>query len=387
MAAIYNLLTFQVEGMSEKIKILYTIPNFDTAGSGKALLKIAQRLDTTRFEPHICCFHDKGEFFDTVRASGIPVHLYTYTTPMIPRVKGLRNTWRISRFLKQGKFDLIHSFHYADDYSEGLAARMAGIRWVFTKKNMNWGANSWKIRSKIASGIIAQNTDMIKNFFPGRSNVALVGRGVDTSEFKPLPRTEGLIREFNLPPQAKVILMVANLVPVKGAEVLLEAFNKVAGSFDHLYLFYVGDNQSDYGTEMKSLASRSPWCDQIIFTGKRLDVKDFHSIADMFVLPTLNKGRQEGSPVSLLEAMASGSFSLASNVAGIRDQLSNLPDQLFVPGDSQELASKLKKYLSCSQEQLKSLTDQQLREVKNRFTIEREVNDHENFYWRISGKQ
>ena len=94
-----------------------------------------------------------------------------------------------------------------------------------------------------------------------------------------------------------------------------------------------------------------------------------------------------GSPVALLEAMASGSFSLASNVAGIRDQLSNLPDQLFAPADSQELASRLKKYLSCSQEQLKSLTDQQLREVKNRFTIEREVNDHENFYWQISGKQ
>ena len=369
-----------------KIRLLYTIPNFDTAGSGKALLKIAQRLDKSVFEPHICCFHDKGAFFQAVKESGIPVHLFTYTTPMIPRIRGFKNAWTISRFFKKGKFDLIHSFHYADDYSEGLAAKLAGVKWVFTKKNMNWGANSWKLRSKIASGIIAQNTDMIKDFFPGRQNVTLIGRGVDTSEFKPLPPSDQLKKEFNLPDHAKIILMVANLVPVKGAEVLLEAFNSVAGGFDHLYLFYVGDNQNDYGDEMRSMVQKSSYRDRIIFTGKRLDVKDFHSIADIFVLPTLNKGRQEGSPVSLLEAMASGSVSLASNVAGIRDQLSNLPDQLFAPADSAELASKLNKYLSFNGEKMKLLTKSQLEEVRERFTIEREVSDHEKFYLRILGK-
>ena len=35
--------------------------------------------------------------------------------------------------------DLIHSFHYGPDYSEALAAKIAGIPWVYTKKNMNWG--------------------------------------------------------------------------------------------------------------------------------------------------------------------------------------------------------------------------------------------------------
>ncbi len=372
--------------MSGKIKVLYTIPNFDTAGSGKALLKIASRLDKTLFEPHICCFHDKGEFFKIVESSGIPVHLYPYTTPMIPRIRGFKNAWKISRFLKKGKFDLIHSFHYADDYSEGLAAKLAGIKWVFTKKNMNWGASSWKLRSKIASGIIAQNTDMIKDFFPGFKNVGLIGRGVDTSEFKPLAPATHLIDEFNLPEAAKVILMVANLVPVKGAEVLLEAFNTVADRFDDLYLFYVGDNQSDYGDKIKSLAAQSPKNDRIIFTGKRLDVKDFHSITNIFVLPTLDEGRREGSPVSLLEAMASGSFSLASDVPGIRDQLSSLQDQLFSPANSQELSDKLSKYLSYGEESMKLLIEDQLKLVREKFTIEREVKDHENFYLKILGK-
>ena len=43
-----------MERKQKKIKILFTIPNFDTAGSGKALLNIAKRLDRTRFDSLIC---------------------------------------------------------------------------------------------------------------------------------------------------------------------------------------------------------------------------------------------------------------------------------------------------------------------------------------------
>ena len=99
------------------IKILYTIPNFDTAGSGKALLNIAIRLDKTKFEPHICCSHNNGDFFEKVKSSGIPVHIFQTTTLMKPRIKGLLNCLKIALYFKKLKFDLIHSFHYAPDYS------------------------------------------------------------------------------------------------------------------------------------------------------------------------------------------------------------------------------------------------------------------------------
>jgi len=48
--------------LPEPWKILYTIPNFDTAGSGKALLNIATRLNKNHFESHISCFHNKEVF-------------------------------------------------------------------------------------------------------------------------------------------------------------------------------------------------------------------------------------------------------------------------------------------------------------------------------------
>ena len=171
-----------------KIKILFSIPNFDTAGSGKALLKVAQGLDKERFIPEILCMHDKGAFFNTVKESGIKVHIYQYTTQMKPYVRGLKEVFKISRFFKSIYPDMIHSFHYAPDYSEPLAARLAGIKWIYTKKNMNWGgssANGWKLRSWLANHILVQNKDMISEFFPNSRKISLVPRGVDTKEFYP----------------------------------------------------------------------------------------------------------------------------------------------------------------------------------------------------------
>ncbi len=372
--------------MSGKIKILYTIPNFDTAGSGKAMLKIAQRLDTTSFEPHFCCFHDRGKFFEVVKASGIPVHIYPYTTPMIPRIKGLRNAWKISRFFKKEKFDIIHSFHYSDDYSEGLAAKLAGIKWIFTKKNMNWGAKSWKMRSKMAAGIVAQNTDMIKSFFPDWNNVSLIGRGVDTTEFKPFPKSETLLSEFGLDQSNKIIISVANLVPVKGIEYLIQAFELVVHKMPGLKLFIIGDDNNDYGNELKEYVNQHELNHHVVFTGRRMDINQFHSIANLFVLPTLNKGRQEGSPVALLEAMASGSLSIASNVAGIRDQLSTLPDQLFIPANAKHLADKIEHYIGLDPSAANEIIQKQSEIIGNNYTIQHEVKKHEAFYKSILQK-
>ena len=57
------------------MKILFTIPNFDTAGSGIPLLKIANNLDKNYFEPQIACLHNRGDLFQDVKQSEIKVNL------------------------------------------------------------------------------------------------------------------------------------------------------------------------------------------------------------------------------------------------------------------------------------------------------------------------
>ncbi len=361
-----------------RLKVLYTIPNFDTAGSGKALLKIATRLDPDRFEPHICCMHDRGPFFQVVRASGIPVHLFPYTADMSHRLKGLLHVLRTARFFRKIRPDIIHSFHYAADYSEALAARLAGIKWVYTKKNMNWGGaskNGWRLRSWLANGIIAQNSDMLRDFFPGWKKVKLIPRGVDLEEFH--PESDPV---YPLPRQYRWVLCVANLVPVKGVETLLDAFRRLFVQFPDWRLAIVGDDRNAYAAQLKTTFADLVEAQQVVFTGKVLNVKDYLQQANLFVLPTLNKGRREGSPVSLLEAMAMAMPVLASAVPGIRDQLARFPELMFEPGNVEELTRKLQIWMQKDDNERHAMGLALRREVEARFSIEREVHDHEAFY-------
>lgn len=113
-----------------KIKILFTIPNFDTAGSGKALLKIAAGLDKEKFFPSILCVRDHGEFFETVKSSGIPVHFIEYRSNFGNKLSGLKQCYKISKFIRSLGQDLIHSFNYSDDYSEALSSKLASVKWI-----------------------------------------------------------------------------------------------------------------------------------------------------------------------------------------------------------------------------------------------------------------
>ena len=364
------------------MKILYTIPNFDTAGSGKALLALATRLDRAQFEPHICCDHDHGAFFAVVRASGIPIHLAASTSKVEHHPRMFWHCWR-NRQLFKG-FDLVHSFHYGNDYTEPLAARLAGCKWVFTKKNMSWGGagkRAWWLRSRLANGIIAQNTDMIRFFFPGSKKVRLIPRGVDTRIFFPRPPDNTLYNEFHLPPEAKIILTVANLVPIKGIEHLITAFSRLAGASPNTVLCIVGDDRNDYGQQLKIQARALLPEQRICFTGKQHDISAFLSIATCLVLPTLSRG--EGSPVAVLEAMAAGVPVVASAVAGIRDQLAGFPDQLFRPGDATALAEALRRQLTLPAAARAAIIERQLAVIHERYTIEREVQEHEAFYHQV----
>ncbi len=364
-----------------KIKVLFTIPNFDTAGSGKALLKIACGLDKKLFEPHIACFHNRGAFFNTVEASGIPIHIFQFTCKVRPVWKGLWDCWQHSKFFRGNKFDIVHSYHYGADYSEALAVRMAGIKWGFTKKNMNWGGsskNSWKLRSALANFIAVQNKDMIREFYPGLEKTFFLPRGVDITEFHPATRDKELLSEFGIDRRSRIVMNVANMVPVKGLDLLIHAFSRI--SPPNSILILVGDNNNEYGTQLKHLAEKLGLKNKVIFTGKRPDINRFLSVADLFVLPTLNEGRKEGSPVALLEAMACGVPVIGTRIPGVKDQLCNFPELLVTAGDVDALHQKMEEVLAMPQDKLKELRQRLVDEVQNSFNLKREISLHEEMY-------
>ena len=372
-----------------KIRVLYTIPNFDTAGSGIHLLSIAKRLDSDLFEPQIACRFDRGGFFQEVRNTGIKIYLIDYYINARPLIKMLYECYKLSRIFKEISPDIIHSYNYAADYTEPLAARMAGIKWIYTKKNMSWKGPSyrgWRLRTFLANGIIAQNSDMIDDFFYNNRKAELIPMGIDINEYKKQQINSRVLEKWNINSGTRVIMSIANLVPVKGIKILIKAFEGLYIDYTNWALMIVGNDTGNYAIELKDyLANKPDLKERVIFTGVQKNVRELLNIAEIYVQPTLNIGRKEGGPVATLEAMANGKIIIGSNISGIRDQLlDQFPHHLFTAGNITELKQKLDQFMANDKNTNERIGNNFINYVKETFNTSIQKRESELFYQNLT---
>lgn len=362
--------------MNKRIRILYTIPNFNTAGSGKSVYDLVEKLDRTIFEPEICIFHSEGVFFKEVEKLDVKIHVFPFTANYRPHISFLSRVLKIRKFFKENQFDVIHSWHWSSDISEPLAAKLAGIPYVYTKKAMGWGSRYWKWRSQLSSKVIVVNEDMVTNYFSKMLNkVKKFPLAIDVKRYQPKLASETLKQQLGIMPDDFVIISVANLVKVKGIETLITAVNQL--KHPKLKVLVVGDDSSEYALELKSRFKRDT---HIKFIGKHLDVRPYLALSDLFVIPTKDEGRREGIPNAPLEAMAMERIVLGSNISGIRDILKVFPDLMFQADNISELENKIKKIMNMSKEERMELEKQMRIRVIEEFSIEDFMSRHQSLY-------
>jgi glycosyltransferase involved in cell wall biosynthesis len=368
--------------MAKKIKILFTISNFDTSGSGKSVYDMVKGLNRERFEPEICCLHTKGQLFKEIEKLDAKIHIFTFKTEYKPLLSFPFRVFKIYKFLKKNKFDIIHSWHWSSDFSEPLAAKLAGVKYIFTKKAMGWGNKAWTWRSKLSTKIVAVNEDMITQFYantPMIEKIVRIPLAVDVNHFKPLPKRNELPDGTKLQETDFVIVSVANLVPVKGIEILFEAVKKL--NDDTIKVFIVGDYNNDYGLPLKERYTDNK---NFNFLGKHLDVRPFLALADLFVIPTKDEGRKEGLPVAPMEAMASSRIVVGSNISGVKDVLKAFPQCIFEPSNIDDLAEKINNIKEMSQNDKQELAKAMRTYVENELSVTSFVEKHEELYVNVS---
>ncbi|MEH6535813.1 MAG: glycosyltransferase [Psychroserpens sp.] len=368
--------------MSKRIKILFTIPNFDTAGSGKVVYDLVKGLDKTRFEPEICCHHDRGAYFETIKTLGVKIHIFQFTAAYRPLLSLPFRVIKIARFLKRGKFDLIHSWHWSSDFTEPLAAKLVGIPFVYTKKAMGWGNKAWKWRSQLSTKIIVINRDMLDYYHGMEHKVESMPLGVDTNYYHPLPKSYDLPNAIKFDVDDFIIVSIANLVAVKGIEVLLEAVERL--NDDNIKVLIVGSDHSHYAITLKQKYKSKK---HIQFLGKQLDIKPYLAVANVFVIPTKNEGRKEGMPIAPLEAMASSRIVIGSNISGIKDILESKKEFLFEPSNIDDLAEKIKFVMNLTPADM-SAKQQEFRNLAVKiFSIQSFITNHQFFYKQLLNVQ
>jgi glycosyltransferase involved in cell wall biosynthesis len=361
--------------------ILFTVPNFETAGSGRALFEVARRLDRALFAPSICVARGGGRLAAEVEAAGIPLFEAPFTVAARPLL-GLAGRVRAAAAPFAGRFDLWHSLHYLDDYSEPLIARAAGARFVFTKKNMSWNRRSWLLRSLLSVRIAAQNRAMMRDFFgrwPLAGRTTYLPRGVDHGRFAP---TEAPAAE----PGARLrVGLVAHLLPVKGQDLLVEA----AARLPQIELHLAGRPlDADYHRRLVARIAELGIGERVFLHGEVTDVPAFLQKLDVFVLASRPRGRMEGCPVALLEAMAAGLPVLAPAIAGAEDLLAEPGCGILLPAEDLPFLERLGRELAALAEdpgRRRRLGDAARRWVLQEFAIEKEVSRHERLYREMLG--
>jgi glycosyltransferase involved in cell wall biosynthesis len=369
--------------MNQPIKILYTIPNFITAGSGRAMLNIIERLDKDRFAPAVCIAKLGGKLDNAVREMGIPLIEADFTISAKPYLNLYYRARKAARVFKPNGFDLWHSFHYTGEYTEPIIAHLSGAKaWVYTKKNMSWGDRSWLLRSFLAKRIITLNTDMENDFFDNpflRRKVNFIPRGLVTEIFQPeIFSNPSLRKKFDIPETRILLGCVANLVPIKGHPILIEALAKISKS----NLILAGNPlDEDYTLELQAQVRNLNLSSRVHFLGKVNNVPNFLTQIDIFILPTINRG--EGCPVALLEAMACGKACIATDVPGSRDIIEDgVSGLLVLSEDPDALAAAIQRLID-HPDLREKLGAAARKRVLAHYTIEREVAAHEKLYGEI----
>jgi len=159
----------------------------------------------------------------------------------------------------------------------------------------------------------------------------LVPNGLEPDWFEPVPRKkrgDGEVR----------FLYVGRLAREKGMENLSTAFNIVAGRLPGARLLAAGEGPKR--EELVRAAERGGWAARLTLPGRvsREEARDLMRASDVFVLPSWF----ESFSYTLLEAMACGLPSIATDVGGNRDLIDPERTGCLVPKNNpQELAGAM----------------------------------------------
>ena len=144
----------------------------------------------------------------------------------------------------------------------------------------------------------------------------LIPLGLNLSPFYEIEKNKGTFKkELNLDTNAKLIGIIGRLVPVKNHRMFLDAVKiyKERGDDRSVKFVIIGDGE--LREELVNYSIKADITEDVIFTGWRKDLENVYSDLDIVVMTSLN----EGTPVSIIEAFASGKPVIAADVGGVRD--------------------------------------------------------------------
>ena len=180
--------------------------------------------------------------------------------------------------------------------------------------------------------------EVINRFNVPDANVHVMSMGVDTSVFNEVPKAEAR-EQLGLPIDEKIMLYVGNVIRAKGLLELVEAFDSLKMSLPDSRLYIVGSQKDDaFVHELRSFIKEND-VEDILFKEplSQADLALWMAASDTLVLPS----HHEGFGLVALEAMASGTTVVGTDVGGLSYLLKDGAGILVEPENPASLATGL----------------------------------------------
>ena len=210
---------------------------------------------------------------------------------------------------------VIHTFH--GHVLEGYFGRLGSllVRWV--ERTLGF------FTDRVVTISARQREDITRKFaIVPPTKVAVVPLGLELGELLALAERPPGPR---VPLEHVVLGYVGRLVPIKDLGTLVRGVAQARLRIPGLELVLAGDGEER--ASLEALVTRLGLGAHVAFLGWRSDLPALYGGMDLFVLTSLN----EGTPVSLIEAMAAGVPVVATAVGGVPDVIEDGVSGVLIP--------------------------------------------------------
>ena len=241
--------------------------------------------------------------------------------------------WRpLLSYLRKERIQVLHAHMVNANIWATVLGRLAGVP-VIVSHEHTWSYQGRPLRRLIDRHLIARGSDAFVAVSAEDRRKMIEVEGIDAADTVvvpngisdlPAPSGRNVRSELGLPPGRPLVLALGRLERQKGFDVLIEA----AGRMPDVTVVIAGEG--DERDSLDELLRRRGLGDRVLLLGFRSDVPDLLAAADVVVFPS----RFEGSPLSVIECMATGAAIVATRVGGVPELLDDGAHALLVPPEN-----------------------------------------------------
>jgi glycosyltransferase involved in cell wall biosynthesis len=320
------------------MKVLIVLDSLNRAGAERQALYAVGEMTRQGHDVELIYYNKATEEYDTALAAPAVVR-------RLPKNgEKLRFLWKLTRYLRRGRYDVVHAFMSATSIYVGLAGWLAGVPVRLGGMRSEYDGVGLvrlchRIVNRLLTGWICNSEATRRSLQPGvgaaLDRIFVVYNGIKPEVLESSLSSAEAKLNLGFEREQPIVTLIGRLTHQKNVSLFLQAAALVARQRPHAGFLVVGAGELD--TELRAQAANLSLSDCVRFLGVRSDIPDILRATDVLTLTS----HYEGISNTLLEAMAVGIPVVSTAYAGVEELLTDAVDGFVVPmGDAHGLAEK-----------------------------------------------